>query len=74
MLRTTPWYLQQAVGYFGWFDTPLPAWAYQVLFVNKRIAIVERSAPSPYLPHPLDAPDYSLGGDCQINGRIGESQ
>jgi hypothetical protein len=49
---------------------PLPARAYQVLFVNKRIAIVDRSAPSPYLPHPLDAPDYSLGGDCQINGRI----
>lgn len=49
---------------------PLPAWAYQVLFVNKRIGIVDRSAPSPYLPHPLDAPDYDLGGDCQINGRI----
>ena len=27
-LRTTPWYLQQAVGFFGWFDTPLPVWAY----------------------------------------------
>jgi hypothetical protein len=49
---------------------PLPAWAYQVLFVNKRIGILDRSAPSPYLPHPLDAPDYALGGDCQINGRI----
>jgi hypothetical protein len=50
--------------------SPLPAWAYQVLFVNKRIGIVNRSAPSPYLPHPLDAPDFALGGDCQINGRI----
>lgn len=49
---------------------PLPAWAYQVLFVNKRIGIVDRSAPPLYLPHPLDAPDYALGGDCQIDGRI----
>ena len=49
---------------------PLPAWAYQVLFVNKRLGILDPSAPPPYLPHPLDAPDYALGGDCQINGRI----
>jgi len=27
-IRTTPDYLQQAIGYFGWFDTPLPVWTY----------------------------------------------
>ena len=44
---------------------PLPAWAYQVLFVNKRLAIVDPAKPKPILPHPLDAPDYALGRDCQ---------
>lgn len=45
---------------------PLPAWAYQVLFVNKRIGVPDPARPTPRLPHPLDAPDYSLGRDCQI--------
>lgn len=27
-LRYTPDYIQQAIGYFGWFDTPLPVWVY----------------------------------------------
>jgi hypothetical protein len=44
---------------------PLPAWAYQVLFVNKRIGIRDPKNPAPTLPHPLDAPDYALGRDCQ---------
>jgi Predicted membrane protein (DUF2142) len=26
--RMTPDYLQQAIGYFGWFDAPLPVWVY----------------------------------------------
>jgi len=45
---------------------PLPAWAYQVLFVSKRIGVSDPGRPSPALPHPLDAPDYSLGRDCQV--------
>ena len=44
---------------------PLPAWAYQVLFVNKRIGIRDPANLAPTLPHALDAPDYPLGGDCQ---------
>jgi hypothetical protein len=44
---------------------PLPAWAYQVLFVNKRIGVRDPSRPVATLPHPLDAPDYAIGGDCQ---------
>jgi hypothetical protein len=46
---------------------PMPAWAYQVLFVNKRIAIPDSLRPPPVLPHPLDAPDYALGHDCQVS-------
>jgi hypothetical protein len=49
---------------------PLPAWAYQVLFVNKRVGIVDPAAPPPPLPHPLDAPDFAVGGDCQQIGEI----
>jgi hypothetical protein len=28
MIRTLPDHLQQAIGYFGWFDAPLPVWTY----------------------------------------------
>jgi len=44
---------------------PLPAWAYQVLLVNKRIGTLAAGKPAPTLPNPLDAPDYSMGHDCQ---------
>jgi hypothetical protein len=49
---------------------PLPAWAYQVSFVNKRIGVVDPSAPKVVLPRPLDNPDFSVGGDCQTTGPI----
>jgi hypothetical protein len=49
---------------------PLPALAYQVLFVNKRIGIRDPKAPPPTLPNPLDAPDYAQGADCQVPGPI----
>jgi hypothetical protein len=45
---------------------PLPAWAFQVLLVNKRIGVLDPAGPTPVLPNALDAPDYSLGHDCQI--------
>ena len=44
---------------------PFPASAYQVLFVNKRVGVANAALPPPVLPHPLDAPDYGLGRDCQ---------
>jgi hypothetical protein len=50
--------------------SPLPAWAYQVLFVNKRIGRVDPGVATPILPHPLDAPDYVYGADCQIHGEV----
>lgn len=49
---------------------PFPSSAYQVLFVNKRIGVPDPAAPKPVLPHPLDAPDYALGHDCQTTGPI----
>jgi len=45
---------------------PLPAWAYQVLFVNKRIGIRDPANAAPRLPHALDAPDSALVHDCQV--------
>jgi len=44
---------------------PLPAWAYQVLLVNKRIGLLAAGAPTPALPNRLDAPDYVMGHECQ---------
>jgi hypothetical protein len=43
---------------------PFPTWAYEVLFVSKRIAVVDRSA-SVGAPHPLDAPNNPAFPDCQ---------
>jgi hypothetical protein len=44
---------------------PLPGWAYQVLFVNKRIGVLDPSA-APRLPgSPPDAPDDPHAPDCQ---------
>jgi hypothetical protein len=50
--------------------SPLPAWAYQVLLVNKRIGVLDRTKPTPALPNPLDAPDYAQGHDCQVIGPV----
>lgn len=42
---------------------PFPGWAYEVLFVNKRLS---RRVPGPVeLPHPLDAPNNPGSEDCQ---------
>jgi hypothetical protein len=47
---------------------PFPAWAFQVLFVNKRIGVLDPAAPAPQLPHPLDARDNPTRPDCQTLG------
>jgi hypothetical protein len=44
---------------------PFPAFAFQVLLVNKRIGVLDRSGASPALPHFLDRPDYPERPDCQ---------
>ena len=42
---------------------PFPAWAYEVLLVNKRIGVLDPTG-QVMLPNPLDAPNY-VGPDCQ---------
>lgn len=43
---------------------PFPASAYEVLFVNKRLAVVDRGAPAGGV-HPEDAPSGAQRPDCQ---------
>ncbi len=44
---------------------PFPTWAYEVLFVNKRLAQVDASQKAIGL-HTLDAPNNSSVPDCQV--------
>ena len=44
---------------------PFPSFAYQVLWVNKRIGVPDLSAGPPRLPQPMDAPDNPRAPDCQ---------
>jgi hypothetical protein len=43
---------------------PFPAWAYEVLFVNKKLGTVDPSG-TVSLPNPLDAPNSPSWPDCQ---------
>lgn len=43
---------------------PFPTWAYEVLFVSKRLAVVDPSRRAVGL-HPLDAPNLPSIADCQ---------
>jgi hypothetical protein len=45
---------------------PLPAWAYQTLWVNKRIGVLDSTAPVPAPMSPLNAPDSPTRPDCQL--------
>jgi hypothetical protein len=44
---------------------PFPSWAYEVLFVNKRLGVPDPSG-SVRGPHPLDAPNKPEVKDCQV--------
>lgn len=44
---------------------PFPAWAYEALFVNKRIVVA--AGPRRPGPHPLDTPNKPLAPDCQVH-------
>jgi hypothetical protein len=46
-------------------DRPFPAWAYEVLLVNKRIGIIDEADPSPAGPNPLNTPNKADLPDCQ---------
>jgi hypothetical protein len=45
---------------------PLPAWAYQALWVNKRIGLLDPAVPIPAPMSPLNAPDSPTWPDCQL--------
>jgi hypothetical protein len=45
---------------------PLPAWAYQAHWVNKRIGVPDPSAPVPAPMSQLNAPDSPTWHDCQL--------
>lgn len=45
---------------------PMPGRAYQVLWVNKRVGVLDRDAPVPAPPSPLNAPDNPELPDCQL--------
>ena len=46
---------------------PLPAWAYQTHWVNKRIGVLDQTAPVPAPMSPLNAPDSPTWPDCQLS-------
>jgi hypothetical protein len=45
---------------------PFPAFAFQVLWVNKRIGVLDPDGPSPAPISPLNAPDRPDAPDCQL--------
>jgi hypothetical protein len=47
---------------------PFPTWAYEVLFVNKQLAVVDPGRKVAG-PHPLDAPNIPSMADCQPTPR-----
>ena len=49
-----------------WKAAPLPAWAYQTHWVNKRIGVLDPAAPVPAPMSPLNAPDSPTWRDCQL--------
>jgi hypothetical protein len=45
---------------------PMPGRAYQVLWVHKRVGVLDPDAPVPAPPSPLNAPDHAGLPDCQV--------
>ena len=39
-IGSTPDYLQQAISYFGWFDTPLPVWTYWIFIAASAFLVI----------------------------------
>ncbi|MCP4134868.1 MAG: hypothetical protein GY754_28090, partial [bacterium] len=57
------------IHYNNWRCTPkskfFPASVNEILFVNKKAGIIDKTAPEPVLPHPLDSPNNPELKDCQ---------
>ena len=43
---------------------PLPAPAFQALWVNRRVGVIDPDAPTPAAPSPLNAPDNPAAPEC----------
>jgi hypothetical protein len=52
----------------GEASAPLPAWAFQVLFVNKRLGVIGAPPPGSPTAASLAAPDNPKWPDCQLPG------
>lgn len=50
-----------------WRTTPLPAWAVQTLWVNKRLGVLDESVPTPAPSSALNARDNPTLPDCQLS-------
>lgn len=48
-----------------WWSGPFPALAYELLFVNKRLGVLDTATPMAVYPNPLDAPNDPNRRDCQ---------
>jgi hypothetical protein len=53
---------------------PLPAWAYQTHWVNKRIGVLDPAIPVPAPMSPLNAPDSPTWPDCQLPKRVAQER
>jgi hypothetical protein len=51
-----------------WWSKPFPGLAYEVLFVNKRLGVLDTANPWASHPNALDAVNYPAGRDCQAAG------
>jgi hypothetical protein len=49
----------------GGSEAPFPSYAWEVLFVNKRLGVLATDQTPVARPHPLDAPNNPAVGDCQ---------
>jgi hypothetical protein len=48
-----------------WWTGPFPALAFEVLFVNKRLGVLDTANPWAVYPNPLDTPNKPSKADCQ---------
>ena len=53
---------------------PFPAWAFQVLLVNKKVGVLAPAGTIARVPNPLDEPDDPSQPDCQAEPAVTESK
>ncbi len=48
-----------------WWSHPFPGLAYELLFVNKRLGVLDREQPGAVIPSPLEAPNVPSKRQCR---------